>query len=1239
MRFKSKKFYSLLLAGAMTITTAFTGYSPAVTSAAVESSYVDTAKAVEEQSTIVSQALDTGLAEKVEDGVILHCWNWSFDMIKNEIPDIAAAGFSAIQTSPVQMNKDGVNGLGGGTEDWWKLYQPVNFEIGNALGTREQFKAMCEVAHANGIKVVVDVVANHLANVNGEQPEYNIPSERSPQIPDYIRNNDEYWHNDTIGGSHDKNRYNMTRGHVGMPDLNTASTGLQDIFIGFLNDAQDCGADGFRFDTAKHIETPSDGDFSSQFWPRIVDGAKKKDANVFIYGEILNTAGPGNYDDVKKYTPYIKVTNNLYGHTVQNSVRAWKASYVKTLHGYTEDGVKIFGDDTDGHDWVLWNESHDTFAGQYGDTTRDCSEEQMIYAWCAVAARYPVALYFSRPQSQWVSGGLGVHSNAYKDKRIVEMNFFHNHFAGENEYASNYENMLVVERGTSGVAIVNYNRTEATVNIQMNRMADGTYKDQISGNTFTVSGGYLKGTLGSQGVAAIYNKTDNKTPKATASEADGTKFTDSLDVTISLSNATSGTYKIDNGSATTFTSSKTIKVGADTAAGSSVKLTLTATDGSKTTTNTYTYYKKAVGQTYTAWFSKPSGWGSTVYCYVYDDSAATIVENAKWPGVQMTLDSATGKYKYEIPSNIESPKVIFNDNNNQMPGAKEPGLEFTYPSMIYEDGEWKEYKVVTGPDVTSSLASGSSFKTETTTITLTLSNATSGTYQIDNGITKSFTGSKDVKIGEGKIADSNVTVKVTATDGTQTVEKTFAYNKEFNGTVNETTTNAAAVVDTDVATATLSNSKLDSQYKTKVTTKSKTITVDGDISDWSSDMLIAQGAANDDPRVYRPNSMYEVPVDLYALYATYDNSNLYLMWEMTNVQDVVAPNDNYPLTQGFLYNGFTLPIFIAIDTRDSATKIGNDCKTAKGGTLWDKPITYKQDVNRIIATFTDGSKNFIYGGDSTGVNPVELCNTKNSGIVMKWGKGILSSTVVGIDGAYGSYNGRVVGDMTKGATYVDFNKKGHNSASMDFHYEMSIPLEKLGTTYSHILSNGLGVELIATMGNSGMDCLPYDVAMNDRADLDDSAGSQENNSFEKSDDDVLTVPMGSLVKSAGGQVVGDELELNFGADRSAPQAAGTTLSLLGKASGGSGTYTKYQYYVNGSLIATKTSQTAVAWTPSAAGKYVIKCVVTDSQGKTVTSSKYFTVEGGSEVVSIIPNLTAGDKQIKATWSAVSGATC
>lgn len=53
-------------------------------------------------------------------------------------------------------------------EAWWKLYQPLGFSIAtknNALGTKSQLKSMVTAAHNKGLKVIVDVVANHLAGL------------------------------------------------------------------------------------------------------------------------------------------------------------------------------------------------------------------------------------------------------------------------------------------------------------------------------------------------------------------------------------------------------------------------------------------------------------------------------------------------------------------------------------------------------------------------------------------------------------------------------------------------------------------------------------------------------------------------------------------------------------------------------------------------------------------------------------------------------------------------------------------------------------------------------------------------------------------------------------------------------------------------------------------------------------------------------------------------------------------
>ena len=229
-----------------------------------------------------------------------------------------------------------------------------------------------------------------------------------------------------------------------------------------------------------------------------------------------------------------------------------------------------------------------------------------------------------------------------------------------------------------------------------------------------------------------------------------------------------------------------------------------------------------------------------------------------------------------------------------------------------------------------------SFSTDTAKVTLHARNAENLTYSTSEGQSGSFKDGDTITVGAKTKAGDDVTVTVT---GISTID-----GSPLTGTL--------VMSKTDVPAQELSE-----HYGTNTVGYggNRTITVDGDISDWDSSMLIAQGAANDDPRVYRPNSMYEVPIDLYALYGSYDDDNLYLMWEMTNVQDVVAPNDNYPLTQGTLYRNMNVPFYIAIGTGDADTMIGNNAGLGTGGTLWDSGITWQQDVNKIVAISTNGA--------------------------------------------------------------------------------------------------------------------------------------------------------------------------------------------------------------------------------------------------------------------------------------------
>ena len=66
-------------------------------------------------------------------------------------------------------------------------------------------------------------------------------------------------------------------------------------------------------------------------------------------------------------------------------------------------------------------------------------------------------------------------------------------------------------------------------------------------------------------------------------------------------------------------------------------------------------------------------------------------------------------------------------------------------------------------------------------------------------------------------------------------------------------------------------------------------------SDFTESMIIAQGVANDDPRIFRGS--HEGPVyDSYALYGAWDDENVYVGWQFTNVTDVADPAQSYPIS-------------------------------------------------------------------------------------------------------------------------------------------------------------------------------------------------------------------------------------------------------------------------------------------------------------------------------------------------------
>jgi alpha-amylase len=418
--------------------------------------------------------------------------------------DIAAAGYTAVQTSPVQQAKDYDESYTVLYKEWWKLYQPLSYTIADKgwLGTKQDLIEMCAEAKKYNVEVICDIVANHLAADNTDSSKLN--KAIATYEPEIYNNPDTMLHN--YINCDESSVTNIVQGNVGMPDVNTGNDYIQNRVISLLKELIDCGVTGFRFDAAKHIETTDDGNNASDFWPTITRAArnygKLKNKHIYMYGEILSPMMAGR--EYSSYTKYINVIDNRTGDLVLNAVYNQNAGIAADCRFNSGEKAKNL---------VLWAESHDTYMGESQSSggiksSKVTDEATVNKAWAIVASRTnATSLFLARPSD--TMGEVGSYS--WKSPEVAAVNYFHNEFKDSKEYLSSSENYVINERyydksSRKGAIIVNTSAsslTEAT-NITVNKLEDGTYIDSITQNKFTVKNGKLSGVIGSTGIAVLY---------------------------------------------------------------------------------------------------------------------------------------------------------------------------------------------------------------------------------------------------------------------------------------------------------------------------------------------------------------------------------------------------------------------------------------------------------------------------------------------------------------------------------------------------------------------------------------------------------------------------------------------------------------------------------------------------------------------------------------------------------------
>jgi alpha-amylase len=168
-------------------------------------------------------------------------------------------------------------------DKWYKRYQPVDFFRFGDLGTKEEFRSMCQTAKRHGIAIWVDVVFNHMTSVD-DPPGYikmegdEVVSTTLPQfLPKHFNPRRRI---EDVG---------EIKGWLfyGLADLNTEDPYVRSVAKEYLKLLVELGASGFRFDAAKHIEP--------DFFPEVLSVVP----NTFSFAEIAEGT-PAAFSDMLK---------------------------------------------------------------------------------------------------------------------------------------------------------------------------------------------------------------------------------------------------------------------------------------------------------------------------------------------------------------------------------------------------------------------------------------------------------------------------------------------------------------------------------------------------------------------------------------------------------------------------------------------------------------------------------------------------------------------------------------------------------------------------------------------------------------------------------------------------------------------------------------------------------------------------------------------------------------------------
>jgi alpha-amylase len=347
-------------------------------------------------------------AVDVQARVIYQAFDLPFQTVRANLADLKHQGYTDIQVSPPQKSNP--------AKEWWARYQPIDHTIlTSPLGTEQDLRQLIRTAHRQHLRIIVDVVLNHMANYGDYARTLTYPH-FSPQD----------FHPQSCINYGDRTSVITGWINCDLPDLKTSSAHVRQQAKQYLKKLLGLGVDGFRFDAAKHIEPDFFRDILS-----VVPVDK------LSYGEVIGqTIAESN-----EYTGVLRVTDFQLLSTMISAF-----SYggdLRSLIDPVSQQKAIVSDRA-----ITFANNHDIENGQIGYKFSDRQDTLLANAFILVQQAGLPTIYRDDAEAPIIKAGVQFHQ-----QMINQSQFFRN----GNDIAPGVDspNRLFIERGDQGLAIFN----------------------------------------------------------------------------------------------------------------------------------------------------------------------------------------------------------------------------------------------------------------------------------------------------------------------------------------------------------------------------------------------------------------------------------------------------------------------------------------------------------------------------------------------------------------------------------------------------------------------------------------------------------------------------------------------------------------------------------------------------------------------------------------------------------------